>query len=144
MPDSINSTRRDLLLEQMGITQFELRRPMALKGEVAISLPSQVRLVIVIGQLPDLNTPFWQDILRSLSLTDAQVYCLTPEQTVMLPENPAYALWRIGEIALPETLTGHTLQLTSPDIDELAASPAAKRDLWRQICHHEHYFITHA
>lgn len=144
MPNSVSSSRREQLLQQMGITQYELRRPMALQGEVAISLPAQTRLIVIIQQQPDRQHSLFQDILRSLSLTQQQIYCLTPEQAVMLPESHALALWLVGEFSLPETLTNQRLLLTSPALVDLANDPISKRALWQQICHHENYFTPHA
>ena len=41
------TSRRDWQLQQLGITQWSLRRPGALQGEIAISLPGHIRLVMV-------------------------------------------------------------------------------------------------
>ncbi len=38
------TSRRDWQLQQLGITQWALRRPTALRGEIAISIPAHVRL----------------------------------------------------------------------------------------------------
>ncbi len=43
------TSRRDWQLQQLGITQWALRRPGALQGEIAISLPAHVRLIVVAG-----------------------------------------------------------------------------------------------
>lgn len=126
----------------MGITRFELYRPAALRGEVAVSLPDCVRLVVIAEPLPDANQTLWQDIIRSLSLSAAQVYCVTPEQAIMLPEERDYALWTVGEHDLSDSLAEHKPRLTSLSLAELADNPAAKRRLWQQICDHEHYFTA--
>ncbi|MFC3394379.1 DNA polymerase III subunit psi [Brenneria rubrifaciens] len=128
-------SRRDWLLQQLGITQWTLKRPAALQGEIAVSLPAQVRLVIVSAEpLPD-DAPLLNDILRSLVLTPEQTYRLTPQQTVMLPEKTRCHSWRLG-VETPLALEG--VQLTSPALAELSQSAAAKRSLWQQICEHEH------
>ena len=41
------TSRRDWQLQQLGITQWSLRRPGALQGEIAIAIPAHVRLVMV-------------------------------------------------------------------------------------------------
>ncbi|MDI4702945.1 DNA polymerase III subunit psi, partial [Salmonella enterica subsp. enterica serovar Cerro] len=41
-----------------------MRRPGALQGEIAISLPAHVRLIVVAEELPALNEPLMRDILR--------------------------------------------------------------------------------
>lgn len=72
------TSRRDWQLQQLGITQWALRRPTALQGEIAISIPAHVRLVMVAEELPALNEPLIGDVLRSLKLTPDQVLQLTP------------------------------------------------------------------
>ena len=49
------SSRRDWLLQQMGITQYTLRRPRALQGEIAVTLPAETRLLIVAECRPALE-----------------------------------------------------------------------------------------
>ncbi len=56
------TSRRDWQLQQLGITQWALRRPGALQGEIAISLPAHVRLIVVAEELPALNEPLMRDI----------------------------------------------------------------------------------
>ena len=43
----ISVNRRDLLLQQMGIEQWQLYRPEVLKGAVNIAVPSHIRLVVI-------------------------------------------------------------------------------------------------
>ena len=74
------TSRRDWQLQQLGITQWSLRRPGALQGEIAISLPEHIRLVMVAEELPALNEPLIDDVLRSLKMTADQVLQLTPER----------------------------------------------------------------
>jgi len=79
------ASRRDRQLQQLGITQWALRRPAALQGEIAISLPAHVRLVMVAQSLPALSEPLIADVLRALKLSADQVLQLTPERVAMLP-----------------------------------------------------------
>ena len=51
------TSRRDWQLQQLGITQWSLRRPGALQGEIAISLPEHIRLVMVAETPPSLTEP---------------------------------------------------------------------------------------
>ena len=67
------TSRRDWQLQQLGITQWALRRPTALRGEIAISIPAHVRLVMVADAPPALNEPLIEDVLRSLKVTNDQV-----------------------------------------------------------------------
>ncbi len=125
--------RRDWLLQQMGITQWTLRRPTVLQGEIAVTLPAQTRLVIVAAPLPAPHDPLISDVLHSLSLRPEQVYPLTPEQIAMLPASTHCHTWCMG-VDVPPAWTG--VQLSSPALDALYASPRAKRALWQQISEH--------
>jgi len=87
------ASKRDWLLQQLGITQWTLRRPGVLQGEVAVSLPPDVRLLVVAQPLPEHNDPLFCDVLRSLGLTPAQTYGLTPDQVAMLPEDTECNSW---------------------------------------------------
>ncbi len=134
------TSRRDWQLQQLGITQWSLRRPGALQGEIAITLPQHVRLVIVGEELPALTEPLMGDILRALRLTPDQVLPLTPERVAMLPPDSRCNSWRIGE-ANEISLQGS--QICSPALDELKANPKARSALWQQICEYEHDFFPH-
>ncbi|AIN16603.1 DNA polymerase III psi subunit [Yersinia rochesterensis] len=135
------ASRRDLLLKQLGITQWTLRRPAVLQGEIAIRLPDDTRLLIVADPLPDQDDPLLCDVLRSLGLTSGQVYALTPERVAMLPEETQCNSWRLG-ISEPLAVAG--VQLHSPALTGLYQDASAKRTLWQQICHHEADFYPDA
>ena len=121
------TSRRDWQLQQLGITQWSLRRPGALQGEIAVSLPEHIRLVMVAETPPSLTEPLIGDILRAL----------TPERVAMLPQDSRCNSWRLGtEASLP--LAG--AQVSTPAFDELQTSAPARRALWQQICAHEHDF----
>ncbi|RNM05706.1 DNA polymerase III subunit psi [Dickeya undicola] len=131
------TSRRDWLLQQLGITQWTLRRPSVLKGEIAVSLPPDARLLIIADPLPASDDPLLQDVVRSLNLTPQQIVSLTPRQVQMLPEHTRCHSWWLG---LPATALLDGVQLTSPALAELYHNTGAKRALWQQICHHEHNF----
>ncbi len=134
------TTRRDWQLQQLGITQWSLRRPTALQGEIAISLPAHIRLVMVSFELPTLTDPLVGDVLRALAVSADQVLQLTPDRVVMLPEGSTCNSWRLG-IDAPLALAG--AQVASPAFDELRGNPAARAALWQQICDYEHDFFPH-
>lgn len=75
------TSRRDWQLQQLGITQWSLRRPGALQGEIAIAIPPHVRLVMVANDLPALTDPLVSDVLRALTVSPDQVLQLTPEKS---------------------------------------------------------------
>ena len=131
------TSRRDWQLQQLGITQWSLRRPGALQREIAIAIPAHVRLVMVANDLPALTDPLVSDVLRALTVSPDQVLQLTPEKIAMLPQGSRCNSWRLGtEASLP--LAG--AQVSTPAFDELQTSAPARRALWQQICAHEHDF----
>ncbi|MCA1921310.1 MAG: DNA polymerase III subunit psi [Buttiauxella noackiae] len=132
--------RRDWLLQQLGITQWELRRPAVLQGEIAVSLHENVRLLMVAEVLPDLNDPLVNDVLRSLNLDSQQVMQLTPERAAMLPGDSRCNSWRLG---VSESLPIPGAQLATPELNELYQNGAARQALWQQICEHENDFFPH-
>lgn len=132
------TSRRDWQLQQLGITQWTLRRPTALQGEIAISLPAHIRLVMVSPALSALNDPLVTDVLRALTVTADQVLQLTPDRVAMLPPESHCNSWLLG-IDAPLPLSG--VQVSTPAVDELRANPAARAALWQQICEHEHDFF---
>lgn len=133
------SSRRDWLLQQMGITQYTLRRPRALKGEVSLSLPEQTRLLIVAEVPPLLSDPIIGDVLRAMQVKADDVVLLTPDQLAMLPDDLQYASWCLG-LTLPAPLPGS--HITSPVLAELYHNADAKRALWQQISQYESDFFT--
>jgi DNA polymerase-3 subunit psi len=128
------------LLQQLGITQWELRRPAALQGEIAVSLHENVKLLMIAEDLPDLTDPLVNDVLRSLNLEAQQVMQLTPERAAMLPEESRCNSWRLG-VSEPLPIPG--AQLATPELNELYHNGAARQALWQQICEHEHDFFPH-
>lgn len=134
------TSRRDWQLQQLGITQWVLRRPTALQGEIAISLPAHIRLVMVAESLPALTTPFIRDLLLALGVSPDQVLALTPDRVEMLPpDSQCLSLW-LGAEPLA-SLAGTALRTQT--LDALRQDPAARAALWQQICEHEHDLFTH-
>lgn len=132
------TSRRDWQLQQLGITQWTLRRPAALQGEIVISLPAHIRLVMVSSTLPTLSDPLVSDVLRALTVTEDQVLQLTPDRVAMLPPESQCNSWWLG-IEAQQALAG--AQIATPMVDELRTNPAARAALWQQICEHEHDFF---
>ncbi|MFB6421665.1 MAG: DNA polymerase III subunit psi [Candidatus Malihini olakiniferum] len=126
----IIASRRDWILQQIGITQWILHRHNVLQGEIAVTLPAQTHLVIIADPLPDVQDPLVADVLRSLSLCHENLYLLTPEKIAMLPASTHCHTWCLGVDVSPAWIGIH---LTSPTLDELYVNPSAKRALWKQI-----------
>ena len=129
-------SRRDVLLQQMGISQWQLVRPEALKGAMNITVAEHIRLVIV-SQQNLLQQPVVQDVLRSLTLDTEQVLNITFEQLAYwhFTHNVSFGLFS-------QNTPNHdrTLPLQQPlnvwqsdDLEEFKQNPQAKRQFWQTI-----------
>ncbi|KKW50534.1 DNA polymerase III subunit psi [Pantoea stewartii] len=135
------TSRRDWLLQQMGITQYQLRRPRVLQGEIAVRLLPDTQLIIVAENPPGLQEPFLRDVLHTLGLKPTQVMTVTPDQLQMLPETLNCAGWLLG-VESEQSFNG--VALSSASFNELLSSGAARRALWKQMCEHDSHFFSHA
>ncbi|MXP49310.1 DNA polymerase III subunit psi [Pantoea sp. Eser] len=134
------TSRRDWFLQQMGIKQYQLRRPRVLQGEIAVTLAPETQLIIVAETPPGLHEPLMRDVLHTLNLQPAQVMTVTPDQLQMLPETLHCAGWLLG-VESEQTFNG--VALTSASFNELISSGAAKRALWQQMCNHDSHLFSH-
>ncbi len=124
----------------MGITQYQLRRPRVLQGEIAVTLLPGTRLVLVAEHAPELQEPLVRDVLRALAIQPAQVMTLTPEQLPMLPEQVDCVGWLLG-VQSEHPFNG--IRFDTAVFNELISSGAAKRALWQQMCNHDSHLFTH-
>lgn len=131
-------SRRDWQLQQLGITQWVLHRPAVLLGEIAVTLPHDVKLIIVAESPLSLNDGLVSDILRTLRLQPSQVFQLTPDKVAMLPSKIPCNSWSLG-VDAPDMLTGS--KLTSPRFSELSSNSHARQQLWQQMCEYEYDFF---
>lgn len=133
------SSVRDALLQQLGITQYYLRRPQVLQGEINVAVPAYVRLLIVTDAPFAYADPLMTDVLKSMMLSVEQTVIITPDKRVMLSENLLCPCWYLGVEAPEQTAS---LMLVSPSLDNLYRSAGARKAFWQQICQHENYFFT--
>lgn len=131
--------KRDKLLEQMGITQYAVRRPQVFKGAIAITPPEKLRLLIISSAPPRSDEPLVGDILRTLGLTPEELFSITPEQVAMISIAQPCISWRIDNST---ELPFAGVQLNTPALSELYNNAAAKRLLWQQICEHDNDLLT--
>ncbi len=77
------------MLAQMGITQWTLRQPQRLKGELSVQILASARLLIITDEQADLTCDLLSDIFRSLNITADDVYCITPDnvQSILAQTN---------------------------------------------------------
>ncbi|HCM61882.1 MAG TPA: DNA polymerase III subunit psi [Morganella sp. (in: Bacteria)] len=127
-------TRRDRMLAQMGITQWTLRQPQRLKGELSVQIPASARLLIITDEQTDLTCDLFSDIFRCLNITADDVYCIAPENIQSIPGQTSCLCWLPGVDAdLPDTLP----LLHTPSLANLYQDVQAKRGLWTQIYQHD-------
>ena len=129
-------SRRDVLLQQMGISQWQLVRPEALKGAMNITVAEPIRLIII-SQQNLLQQPVVQDVLRSLTLDSEQVLNITFEQLTYLQVNHKVSYWLLSQNT---SKNDRTLSLPQPlnvwqsgDLEEFKQHPQAKRQFWQTI-----------
>ncbi|WP_288061944.1 DNA polymerase III subunit psi [Rodentibacter caecimuris] len=129
--------RRNLLLKEMGITQWKLHRPEIFQGAVGITVAEHIRFVVVSDE--NVTTfPLFEDILMSLELKQADCLCLSYEQIQHLELNHSVRYWLLAENTekidrtLPHCLHAERIY-RSPCYRDFQSSPAAKRELWQQI-----------
>ncbi|MGR3808834.1 DNA polymerase III subunit psi [Pasteurella testudinis] len=128
--------RRTLLLQQMGIEQWILRRPQALKGAAAIAVGEAVKLLIISDD-EHLPTALLHDIYRALGIQYENSLILNSEQAARLQLNKPLAVWFIGQNS---ALSAHQLAalgnnntLVSAESWQQLKQATAKRRLWQQL-----------
>ncbi|MGC6360037.1 DNA polymerase III subunit psi [Bisgaard Taxon 45] len=130
--------RRDLLLQEMGITQWQLKHPSRLKGVVKIHLEDKIQLVIVAEQPLSRHSPLLQDILRSLNLDQSECLCLDFERIAHLNTQHPVSYWLLSDN--PEEIAPLLRFCQSANAiwqtvtwSKFKQSHLAKRQFWQQI-----------
>ncbi|MGL4455510.1 MAG: DNA polymerase III subunit psi [Plesiomonas sp.] len=131
------SERRDWILQQMGITQWQLRQPAALQGDAAVRVDAQIQLIVVAAELP--TGRLFEDVLRTLQVTSEHVCHVRPAQYDFLHVEHACWLWLMGSEGVP--LSG-CRQLYSAALSTLVDSDVAKKQLWQQIVGYERQSVS--
>ncbi|OOF67582.1 DNA polymerase III subunit psi [Rodentibacter caecimuris] len=129
--------RHSLLLQEMGITQWELVRPERLRGAIGIRANDSIRLIIISDQILS-NEPLLADILSSLELAKEACLNLNFEQIPYLSINHNVSYWLLNKNSekIDRTLRYciHAERIyRSPDWQTFKQTPNAKRQLWQQI-----------
>lgn len=125
--------RRALLLQAMGLSEWRLARPHTLQGALETTVSEQVKLIVVSRHNPQSERLF-SDLLRALSLTEAEVLSVDEERVQHLKLTQATDFWLLqGDGQTPPELPHAARIYRSPVWAEFKASPAAKRTFWQQI-----------
>ncbi|MDC2826262.1 DNA polymerase III subunit psi [Rodentibacter pneumotropicus] len=129
--------RRNLLLKEMGITQWALRRPEVFQGLVGITVAEHIRFVVVSDENLS-KFPLFEDVLMSLQIKQEDCLCLNYEQIQHLELKHSVRYWLLAENmekidrTLPYCLNAEGIY-RSPSYRDFQSSPSAKRELWQQI-----------
>lgn len=126
--------RRDLLLNEMNLSQWVLKKPQVLKGDVQILLDPHVKLVVVCEE-DQQHSGLFQDILRSLQLKSTEYQWVNAEQAMRLHFEQSPILWIIQAQESMERLNKRYVKQTilqCPSWQELY-QPQQKKALWQQI-----------
>ncbi|BBG61158.1 DNA polymerase III subunit psi [Providencia rustigianii] len=134
-------TRRDRLLEQMGITQWMVRNPAVLRGERGVRIPESTKLIIITDENLDLNSQLLKDIFFTMDIDETDMVCINSEQLKLIPTPITIPCWVLGNEIHPE---GSKFTFISPVLSELIASSHAKQALWKQIYQYDENFNTKA
>lgn len=130
-------SKRDLLLQEMNITQWHLRYPERLKGAVNIDVDEHIRLIMLTEQNISPNHPLLQDVLRSLEWSTDQLLCVSFAQLPHLNVTHKVIYWLLSDDAHKDQLAKNCTQATalwhSPSWQSFQSSPQAKRQLWQQM-----------
>lgn len=126
--------RRDWLLEEMGISQWALRKPQVLKGDAQIRLSAEIALVVVCEE--DWQTSrLFGDVLRALNLKPHQYQWFSLKHASRLAFSHSPYIWLIASesqaVEFAAKFAEQTLWRHSAWQD-LHAS-AAKRQFWQQL-----------
>ncbi|WP_419541532.1 DNA polymerase III subunit psi [Pasteurella oralis] len=131
-------TRRELLLQEMGITQWQLQHPERLKGVVNINVGENIRLIVITEANLKQDNMLLKDVLRSLELNENNCLFISFEQAQHLKATHNVTYWLLSDNAekidctLPYCHSASAIW-QSPTWLKFKQSHQAKRHLWQQI-----------
>ena len=126
--------RRDLLLQAMGVTQWQLVKPQVLKGDAQIQLDQAVKLVVICEEEQQKSRLF-QDLLFALSLQSNEFYWVNHEQfqRIRFKHTPFFLVIEDEEQAVKiQKKCTNQPQLKVESWAELL-KPESKRKLWKGL-----------
>ncbi|MDG6895936.1 DNA polymerase III subunit psi [Volucribacter amazonae] len=130
--------RRDILLQQMGITQWQLQRPEVFKGAIQVNIAENIRLVIISDQTITKSAVLLQDIFRAINISaqDCQIIEFSHFAHLSITSNKIY--WLLTDdpqqIEQSQSLCQQTSPFwQSPSWQTFRQSAKAKQQLWQNI-----------
>ncbi|MDD7545317.1 DNA polymerase III subunit psi [Actinobacillus porcinus] len=131
--------RRDLLLQEMGITQWQLRRPDVLKGAVNIPVSQEIRLIVIAETALDFDDPFLWDLLRSVEIQKNECLLIDFDHAQHLKVQQPVYYWLLSENSekihrtFEQLKTDNSPLWQTEELVKLKQNAKQKRELWRQI-----------
>lgn len=126
--------RRDLLLQAMGVTQWQLVKPQVLKGDAQIRLDPAVRFVLICEENKQ-KSRLCQDLLLALSLKPNEFHWVNSEQfqCISFEHKPFFLVIEDQEqaVKIQKKCTNQPL-VTVASWGELN-KPDEKRKLWKVL-----------
>ncbi len=126
--------RRDLLLQEMGITQWVLIKPSVLKGDAQIYLSEEIKLIVVCNA-DHQQSRLFQDILLSLQLSNQNYQWFDLEASSRLSFEHQPLVWIIQNNEQADRLNkkfANCSILNTASWQNLCNS-THKRQFWQQI-----------
>lgn len=124
--------RRDLLLQEMQIPQWVLRKPQVLKGDARIVLDENIRLVVVCDE-DYRGSQRFLDILLALNLDSTQYQWLDNEQAERLQFEHSPIFWQIGKQAVDFAKKFTKCPAWQTEDWQALTQSQYKRQFWQQI-----------
>ncbi|SIN72875.1 DNA polymerase III subunit psi [Salinivibrio sp. ES.052] len=123
-------------LQAMGLEVWQLRHPELYgKEHEVIQLPDSCQLLLVCDfPLNEQDAWLFGNILKSIQLTSDQARQLPHAALSSLGEHHLTWCWYIDA---PDVIVDGVQSLHSIPLAQMHDNPAAKRDLWHQICQYE-------
>ncbi|WP_392562063.1 DNA polymerase III subunit psi [Orbus sturtevantii] len=133
---------QDWYLNQLGVTQYILRKPTVMKGEASINIADNIRLIVISQSSP--SDKIFDDILKAICVKKEDCLILSPAQLFMPLEQLNHVIWFINENLPDSWCSSSSLDekaiIETTSLSQLASSPNLKRQLWRTLCQYENYF----
>lgn len=127
--------RRELLLQEMGITLWQLTKPEVLQGIGNMQIPTQIHTLLLADDPQFSQYPLLQDLLRAANSTEPQFLSITTEKLPRLETQHALLIFCAKNC--------HTALLNSPFAkqphsaivlpQDLKLTLTQKRQIWQQI-----------
>lgn len=129
--------RRELLLQEMGITLWQLVHPEVLQGVGIINVPANIHTIILSEQHSITASQLIQDLLRAAETTVDKALIINSQQLQRLESDHPLLVFCV-EDCLPQFQNSALAKIATQIISlnsTLTLSVQQKRAIWQQIQH---------